>query len=127
MPRIAPKNDNIKLSVKTCRATRLSDTPKAVRRAISFCRLTPWASMSPVIFEQAINSTNPTAPNRTATTNRYWLTYLSLNSVTAGIVVVFSSGCSANQAFWMWAKSARAWLNVTPGFNRPKAIAPSPP
>lgn len=62
-PRAAPSRASSVLSISHWRAIRNRPAPMASRTAISRCRADARASSRLATFAQAINSTNPTAPN----------------------------------------------------------------
>ena len=61
MPSAAPIKESSRLSVNSCRITRLLPAPIASRTAISFSLAAPRASSNPATFAQAMNNTIPTA------------------------------------------------------------------
>src|SRR5216684_3145466 len=64
-PRTAPPITNTRLSANDWRMRSQRPAPRAARTAISRLRPDARASIRPAILEQAIRSTNPTAPSST--------------------------------------------------------------
>ena len=114
------------LSVKSWRMIRFCPAPSAARIANSWARALERASSRFATFTQAINSTNPTAPNRTPKTgctdpNIRWRKGISVAPIPWSV-----SGYAWARSRVTRSISARACSILTPAFNRPIPPTPRP-
>ena len=120
MPSRPPSRPMTRLSVRNCRRRRRRPAPKAARTATSRCRTVARASRRFATFEQAIRSTQITAPSIIRTTSRsLGPANSSRSSFTSPLQPAWVSGDWAASRPTKAFISARPRSTPTPGFRRP--------